>query len=1396
MQHRAQLKRGPRPAVSRVERTVLLSTSAMNRIRALNDSSQSSSDSGSHSSENGEVQLTKEAQEEQLFQLYSQALVKIKDGCESEAKEILLQLLEKIKSLQSKQLPAMLDQLKFSIYKNLGSLIEDDINHWMDALDLDPSDVNLWIKAGSRAYHVLRNYQLARNCFHSALMLSPNNWIALDSLLDCYFILHDLYNVVITSVQALEKDPSYSKAQILLLESCHLNPSWKQVVPKKFTSILTQESLRSTGYASNILNRLNSLKESRYEQMLKSEKENSAKRQKLFLSLEVGETPIKIIGNKLLKAYETLNKPGYTVLTPIELTFEKSIGQKEELISTVSSNEESSSQEMPKENGREKSKKSSKSSNANAFPIEYLDKRRSSRVQRQMKGSATDSKTVHETLIEMLPTSIKDRILESDALPELVKAPVNPNLPVQEIEKQTIHRFIDSLKSCSSNRPLFLCDIIYTFLIEISKSARDLTLPNVFSQLYGIYRKHNPLPAPFNVKFGYNMTVEQAELILVANEVYFRLGEEIFLSSITNQLEEHMDEESFTRFLVRLLYLRGTNSSGEEVECLEEVLSILSEKNLKVEATGKTIITSASVKSSIGSKSEDGLAALLKEKKYEEVINLLFNKSESEITTKEEEILFGAISASQNWKKGIGILSQREKLTDARLNWLLECVTGGDRAKVDFELAQQLVKLATEKFSIKAWCALLWIFISESNVKDKKDDSRIINFIHTGHQFLGRKGICTGNSGEFLLLCLDYLINKSPGNHRYYKEYASDCFTCLFRYPAKRSPPHTSNEIQLEWKHASLLFDFTAPEDLPEYDSNKTDSITVDTEGLYTQLVKLVPEECRADQQSKIIAKYLKEGNEAGQLDTNYDKPIAHPVTIDLYYLLADYYFKNKEFKKAKFFFLQDLGMNPDRFDSWASYSLIRSYQLEHHWLQRGDNWTKAEADTFFRMAESAFRCYKQALTLKPENSKILIEYANLVYNVASQTSRLKKYVQTSKNKQNQQPTGFDTQLLRTKQREFLGIAKQAFLRAVQIDLEDEQWLPFYLLGKISEKGGQILQALRFYEFADLHLYTAGAEYPRRIQYYSPPNLSIEALEVYYRIHVCILKYLTLSGKQNIPRQVLLKFKNFLTKASNSPIAKLTPLTNAPKTTDIKDVASLVTDVTFMVQDRFSARPEDLKAQIIAMCLEGLTRVLTRFPEHYKALYRLAFYYYGSNEVRTAHDILLKPNFLPPIEPQGSGFISGLFSDRKPNNLFNGIWRIPVDEIDRPGGFPSHMYRSAFLLVRLSTALFDYETLSSMAMQLSRSPDAGKKYLREGERLLLARESFDACSSILKNHMLVLSRQNGPVEAFLQQVNKTCEKLVRANVFAEEANRLLSYCFNIFKNRTSSNELQQHGLNV
>lgn len=55
-----------------------------------------------------------------------------------------------------------------------------------------------------------------------------------------------------------------------------------------------------------------------------------------------------------------------------------------------------------------------------------------------------------------------------------------------------------------------------------------------------------------------------------------------------------------------------------------------------------------------------------------------------------------------------------------------------------------------------------------------------------------------------------------------------------------------------------------------------------------------------------------------------------------------------------------------------------------------------------------------------------------------------------------------------------------------------------------------------------------------------------------------------------------------------------------------------------------------------------------------------------------------------------------------------GIWRIPVDEIDRPGSFASHMNRSIVLLLDVLSQLRDHDTLLRISLMLQRTPEQGK----------------------------------------------------------------------------------------
>lgn len=85
-----------------------------------------------------------------------------------------------------------------------------------------------------------------------------------------------------------------------------------------------------------------------------------------------------------------------------------------------------------------------------------------------------------------------------------------------------------------------------------------------------------------------------------------------------------------------------------------------------------------------------------------------------------------------------------------------------------------------------------------------------------------------------------------------------------------------------------------------------------------------------------------------------------------------------------------------------------------------------------------------------------------------------------------------------------------------------------------------------------------------------------------------------------------------------------------------------------------------------------------------------------------------KPTFYH--RPSRRSVFFGLVVDPSsfPSFSVQGIWRIPVDEIDRPGSFASHMNRSIVLLLEVLYQLKDHDTLLKVSFMLQRTPDQGK----------------------------------------------------------------------------------------
>ena len=75
-----------------------------------------------------------------------------------------------------------------------------------------------------------------------------------------------------------------------------------------------------------------------------------------------------------------------------------------------------------------------------------------------------------------------------------------------------------------------------------------------------------------------------------------------------------------------------------------------------------------------------------------------------------------------------------------------------------------------------------------------------------------------------------------------------------------------------------------------------------------------------------------------------------------VFYLLADYYFKNKDWVKAIENYTLDLALVPARFDSWAALALATGSRLETklNSCERLKN-----IGSFLDQAEAALRCFR-----------------------------------------------------------------------------------------------------------------------------------------------------------------------------------------------------------------------------------------------------------------------------------------------------------------------------------------------------------------------------------------------------------------------------------------------------
>lgn len=784
------------------------------------------------------------------------------------------------------------------------------------------------------------------------------------------------------------------------------------------------------------------------------------------------------------------------------------------------------------------------------------------------------------------------------------------------------------------------------------------------------------------------------------------------------------------------------------------------------------------------------------------------------------------------------------------------------------------------------WTILYHLVLKEndvanvSNRKKSSDESGEDDFetlpnslmmFFTAHEFLGRKQWCMRDDGKLLIFLLDVLapIYRTPMLEPFrdvIAEHLEQTTYCLYGYPVKKTKlrhieEHDAKNIDLTWERAIQLFDLYRPDTLPEFDSFKLSSVSSEMEQLLQKIIPLIPKCLDIAPFTGEIRKFINGTNSSLPKETN----ILPAKIASIYYLLADFYFKNQETGKAIKFYINDLTMKPDRFDSWASLSLCKQSKLE---MRLNSNASISVKD-FLELADQAINCFNQCLKLK-KTITILTEFASFTYHLHSFCSRNLKQSSETLSMEN-------FSAIEERKDKFLNISFKCFSEVSEAvsdtnhelnsnknqeesdENHDEKWYYHFMLGKISEKRKEPpINYLNHYLKAAKYLYEDNATYPIKINHSNPTHLAIESLEVFYRISACIMKYLEQHSKINKPTAKV--FMRVLKEMSASPFAynrakinkgninamkhKLNTSTaevTPAKQAKVEEEASVAvlkkedevtvklegekmeTDVALPIieipenaevlpvkqeiekalqeplvppaikniiaesdvtsrrgsqesavttttttstptssssdssadssSDSDSSSSEETDGtdkenmfvsqeqinNVYKMCIKNLEECVSRFPEHYKSIYRLVHHFLNiGDSMEKCKQLLLSSNYKTTL----GNPIGGLFSERKNNNFFNGIWRVPSQEIDRPGNFTTHLSKCIVILMDVLKKTNDYETLMDLALQLQRNPEADKKYLNDMDKKELFQQAVTCCVQAFKNKLREITTEN------------------------------------------------------
>ncbi len=638
-----------------------------------------------------------------------------------------------------------------------------------------------------------------------------------------------------------------------------------------------------------------------------------------------------------------------------------------------------------------------------------------------------------------------------------------------------------------------------------------------------------------------------------------------------------------------------------------------------------------------------------------------------------------------------------------------------------------------------------------------------VELLVSAHDYLGQRSLCNEEGGRLLLLLVETLtpLARLSGLSvaEDLKRSLDQALFCLYSHPSKKSRAkhlvdHGASALALTWDKCGVLMGAVRPKQLPEFDDFKSLSVSADTEALLRRFVALVPDSLDLEGRAKRLEEYLNDRRDRSCSFPSFEGVLPESLQ-DLFYLLGDYNFKNSNFDVAAGMYVKDLTFNPRRLDSLVALSLSRASVVEEKVCRN----QASDLDAILNESYQVLNSFRESLHVDDTNATIYIESANFAYVMSAYCSRLFK--------SDASDLSMDSfQRVEKRGKLFVAFARSCYDKALAIlkvakdpEAVDETWLVRFMVGKLTEKKSHLCvdASLGEYLASMENLIGQGAGVPKKIGFGpGTPDLSLELLEVYYRFHASVLK-LEMRADVDVDEEMLEKLSARFKKLDSLEVfAKEEAKTVAGKKSkeedggdnsstqpppEEKDECQEPPSKKEKLDEEGEAESRPKKClkweEIVWRCVEALERTKTIFPHHYKALHLLSSYFMRTTSSRK--DVLRARKYLMGSSSPDSAVSTtssrssdkepSLFGERKTNNLFNGIWRMPVNEFERAGSFSAHVGKCVTVLFEMFRETEDHGGFLEAACLLRKAPEGERKYLFEEERKAF---HVEACTAMLQ----------------------------------------------------------------